>query len=732
MSKFLTFLACFCLSYNLLAQEGIQTENNLGVEDLVKEVFIKGSCRNVNNITAIGDKSLSIGQFKNGANIINVKDGIILSTGAIDLAQGPNIDNESSYALNVESNDPDLSQSATGDLFDVTGIEFDFVPLDNKVTFRYVFASEEYCEFVGTSFNDVFGFFVSGPGINGPFDNNAINVASITTLDGTDEIVSINTINHLDNETFYVSNITTTDAQNCEISYTPSFQELIEYDGFTIPLTASFPVIPCETYHIRLVLGDVGDANLDSAVFLESNSFDLGEKVSIRAEVPGSGEPIAYENCVDGQFVFTRNSLNNLNEDCTVEYSINPESEAINGIDFLEIPLSITIPAGDTSFILPITLIEDNVIEDPESLKLELMYACDCIDPILTELVINEVGELSANFEEVSVCEGQVFSIAPEIIGGVPPLDFLWETGETKDTIEVSVAASTQYRLTITDFCGNSTTGLADINIQNIPTATLVGTYDFCKATVTGIPVQLEGNPPWKIRYSIDGVEQTLIENIQSNPFYLNTATEGTYLLTTFNDAYCEGRVMGSATVESPFFVSTDIVPPSCFNSTDGSIEITQLDAVAPFSIEWNIETQDDYLIENLTADTYTLSIIDANGCFYEENFDLSAISNDINDCVPLYIPNSFSPNNDGVNEIFSIFADAYSGIEKIISMEVYNRWGILVFEQTDFIPDNNTTGWNGEFKGKPLDAGVYVYQIMIAFEDGRTLLMSGDVSLLR
>ncbi|MEL6923952.1 MAG: choice-of-anchor L domain-containing protein, partial [Bacteroidota bacterium] len=604
--------------------------------------------------------------------------------------------------------------------------------LSDNVTFRYVFASEEYCEFVGTQFNDVFGFFVSGPGIDGPFDNDAINVASITTLDGIEEVVSINTINYLDNETFYVSNITTTDAQSCNVTHVPTFQELIEYDGFTIPLTASFQVIPCEKYRIRLVLGDVGDDILDSAVFLESNSFDLGEKVKMRAEVPNSEEPIAYENCVDGQFVFTRSSLRNINEDCTVELTISPESEAINGVDFEEIPLRITIPAGDTSFMLPIHVIEDNLPEGPESLKLEFIYDCDCIDPAFSELIINEAEEFSADFEEIVVCADQPFSISPGISGGVSPFDFLWETGVTSETFEDSVSDPTQYTVTVTDFCGNTALGMTEISLQNMPAATLSGIYDFCDAVSAGIPVELEGQAPWEIVYSIDGVEQPPVADIQTSPFYLNTPTAGTYVITAFSDAFCEGTALGSAEVESSFLVDSDLVSPSCPNSYDGRIKITQLDAVSPYSIEWNIEAENKFLLENLKQGKYTLSILDGDGCYYEKTFDLSAASSDRNNCQPIFIPNSFSPNNDGINDVFSVYAGASSELKNIVSLQVYSRWGALMYEQTNFLPDNGLTGWQGDFKGQPVHAGVYVYKIIAVLQDDSSLILSGDITLLR
>ena len=132
------------------------------------------------------------------------------------------------------------------------------------------------------------------------------------------DVVSINTVNHLDNSSFYINNATNIDAENCDIGFLPLFEDYIEYDGFTVPLVASFDVIPCETYRIGLVISDVGDDRLDSAVFLETNSFDLGEPVVVRAEVPGSDQPVAFESCVDGQYVFTRSVFSDINEDLTV------------------------------------------------------------------------------------------------------------------------------------------------------------------------------------------------------------------------------------------------------------------------------------------------------------------------------------------------------------------------------------------------------------------------------
>ena len=249
-------LVCLGLSTTLPAQTNLATHNDFSANTLVRDVFASGACETISQISRIGSQH-GVGYFENGADIIGLDRGIILSTGPTNVAPGPNSDNDVSGTFNDQSGDSDLSLLATGQVHDAVGIEFDFSPLDSFVTFRYVFASEEYCEFVGSDYNDVFGFFIRGPGINGGFTGGAENVALIP---GSSDFVSINTVNHQQNQAFYVHNELPEDIEDCNLGNinTPHMNG-IEYDGFTTVLTAVLKLRPCETYHIRLVVGDVGD-----------------------------------------------------------------------------------------------------------------------------------------------------------------------------------------------------------------------------------------------------------------------------------------------------------------------------------------------------------------------------------------------------------------------------------------------------------------------------------------
>ena len=197
-----------------------------------------------------------------GVSNFPLSSGIMLSTGTIQNAQGPNNSgSQSGVVMNIITGDPDLESMASGfTMNDIAVLEFDFIPANNSMLFDFSFASEEYPEFVNSSFNDAFGFFVSGPGISGTFSNNSTNVALIP---GTTDFVSINNVNHLTNTTFYIDN---TVAPMGDSTY-------CQFDGYTVSIPVSFTVIPDSIYHIKMAVGDASDAIWDSAVFIKANSF---------------------------------------------------------------------------------------------------------------------------------------------------------------------------------------------------------------------------------------------------------------------------------------------------------------------------------------------------------------------------------------------------------------------------------------------------------------------------
>lgn len=710
---------------------GITTNFAFSPEELIKDHFIKGSCQNVENIEAFGN-DLSIGYFDNADNVLGFQSGIIISTGNIEDAVGPNEDIGTTTSFNSTGGDPDLNIFATSSVFDATGIEFDFIPFTDQVTFNYAFASEEYCEFVGSIFNDNFGFFVSGPGINGDFFNNAINVA---TLPGSSEYVSINTVNFNSNAASYIKNELQADATECGISFGANYLDLIEFDGFTIPLKATIDVIPCETYHIRLVVGDVGDDKLDSAVFLQSKSFNLGNEINVKAKTEGSNEPIAYEGCRNGEFVFTRGSSVDIDQPLTVDFTIDPISDAVSGVDFEELPTSITIPANQNSFILPVNIIADQEVEMQERLRLQLDYDCDCLAFELSDLFIEDLVELEGTFEEIYVCPDQEFTIGPTVMGGAPPYEFIWNTNATTQLLTEIVDVPTHFTVTITDDCGSTALAIAGVGIQEQPTATLSGALEICEGDTAFLNIELEGNPPWHITYTIDGTTQVSLQDIYNNPFALPVYQAGFYELISFDDQFCDGIATGSGTVVSAG-VQLDylITPPSCPISNDGLISLNLSEGMPPYAITWENLMNDELNPSNLSAGIYNVSVSDANNCIVSASIELTSPEEFDDNCFEnlIYVPNAFSPNEDGQNDKFTIHVNTNNFVQNIAYVKIFNRWGALVFEQRNIAPSSNIELWDGIFKGKKMDTGVFVWVVELELLNGQQKILSGDLSLVK
>jgi gliding motility-associated-like protein len=94
-----------------------------------------------------------------------------------------------------------------------------------------------------------------------------------------------------------------------------------------------------------------------------------------------------------------------------------------------------------------------------------------------------------------------------------------------------------------------------------------------------------------------------------------------------------------------------------------------------------------------------------------------------------LSIPNTFTPNGDGLNDYF--FPNG-QGIDRINSFRVYSRWGELLFERNNVAVNDQYAGWNGTFNGRKLNPDVYVYIMEATCDTGEPIKFKGDVTLLR
>ncbi len=133
---------------------------------------------------------------------------------------------------------------------------------------------------------------------------------------------------------------------------------------------------------------------------------------------------------------------------------------------------------------------------------------------------------------------------------------------------------------------------------------------------------------------------------------------------------------------------------------------------------------------ENTTATPkrntkYTVSVKNAGGCTSSDDIIISLVCNWGN----LFIPNTFSPNNDGSNDKFY---PRGTGIALVRSLRIFNRWGEVVFERMNFNANDEKLGWDGTYKGELLTSDVYVYTIEIICDNNEVLPFTGDIALIR
>lgn len=286
-------------------------DTSYSADYLVKNILV-GKGMAVENVKLTGRKH-GICYFYMDSNILGMKSGILLSTGNVfDICRPNSAPGTSGYVTESGrkyKSDKDLNVVCRGRTYDVMALEFDFIPFHNHMTFRFVFASEEYREYVGSRFNDVFAFFVNG---------DSIRKRNLAVIPGTKTPITVNTVNHTSNRDYFINNdyflnygvqkdvnfkpnlpymklmfykIFKKREQNKEGFFSMAGQKRklnsnlvnnLEYDGFTKVITASIFIRPYKKYHMKIAIGDVGDMIFDSGVFLEALSFSSEKDSTIK------------------------------------------------------------------------------------------------------------------------------------------------------------------------------------------------------------------------------------------------------------------------------------------------------------------------------------------------------------------------------------------------------------------------------------------------------------------
>ncbi|NUO00239.1 MAG: gliding motility-associated C-terminal domain-containing protein [Saprospiraceae bacterium] len=336
-------------------------------------------------------------------------------------------------------------------------------------------------------------------------------------------------------------------------------------------------------------------------------------------------------------------------------------------------------------------------------------------------------GQVTSDYQGFGVsCPGSEDGSAMVLpLGGLPPYTYLWSDGQTSAEAEGLGAAT--YTVTLTDAGGCM--GTASVTLIASPgvTAAVSGISPLCFGDRDGsilIESLSGGSGPYS--FSMDGnVFQTIPSAL---PFTIANLGSGVYDLVIRDVNGCTTSV--AANVVAPEELMLDLGDDRTIKLGDSTLIRAQVNFDVA-QLQWtptlNLSTPDqtDSYANPQESTAYRLTALDANGC---SATDVVMIFVDATRSI--YIPNIFSPNGDGINDLFTVFAG--KDVLEIKGFLIFDRWVNMLSQNGPFQPNDLQYGWDGTFEGREMNAGVYVYYAEVVFVDGRTEVFKGDVTLMR
>ena len=559
----------------------------------------------VSNVTLTGHPAMT-GIFNNisGTNI-NIDSGIVLTNGRAKTISAGNfgVDGDGvTTALNVDAfngwnfpGDPDLEAIVLDETHDACVLEFDFIPLGDSIKFNYVFSSEEYTDFSCTEFNDAFAFFISGPGITG--------LKNIALIPGTNFPVTINNINE-DVCAIFPQYFINNEANR-----------FFTHNGHIMVFTAKEKVQPCQTYHLKLVIADVSDDDLDSGVFLEAGSLS-SNAISIvnNTQVDPQNNYYLVEGCSAGSFKIKRPNV----ETSPLDVSLSYAGTAINGVDMQLLPSLVTIPANQSEVTVNVVPIIDNTPEGIELIKIYALAGGGCSANLPTDSTIIQIRDydtLGIVPDTAYICKNQ----SVQLTATTGYTSYQWDANPTLSSTIIRNPVATPVNEFTTYYCTSSEgtcNGRDSAFVQWKKLDLISKTEINCKDATNG-EIQVDGEPEWTapVEYSFNnGPWQA--GNIFSN------LPVGVYTIKIRDVTGCIDSLDIPITQLYPDFIISNAIiqAASCSGSADGSVTINVSGGKNPYQYSLdgiNFQTSNVF---SLTNGIYTIFVKDDNNCTASQN----------------------------------------------------------------------------------------------------------------
>ncbi|GAA4306462.1 T9SS type B sorting domain-containing protein [Aestuariibaculum suncheonense] len=769
---FLSFLFISSLAFSQNVQVDSQTYT---AQQLIEDILIGSNC--ISNVVVTNVRGgnfngtdQSYGYFDASGSTFPFQSGVVLSTGKLSNVPGPNSSLSDDDAINWDG-DSDLEFILKeGNTTNATIIEFEFTATASQISFRYLFASEEYQENNSNTcrYSDLFGFLIRNA--------NEQQYTNIALIPNTQTPVKVTTVHPeipggcaAQNEAYFGS---------WNDSTAP-----INFNGQTTVLTATANTIPNETFHVKLVIADAQNYRYDSAVFLEAGSFklntDIGENRLLTTDNPlcenetllldaSASNGSAYKWFKDGiEIQNETNSSYTASESATYTVKIDLGNNCISygeiTIEYIPNPIvsNTTLIACDDNqdglTIYNLLDTEQTITNGDDRLVVSNFYTSlldaenqqnDIQTPSAFENVIPQ-QIVYARIENQNQC----FSIAEIALDistdtiTIPPFETCDDTtpdGLTTfnlDDLRLIIQPNTPANATINFY---KTTDNLFSEMNPLPDA-----YENTSAYAETIWVKIENGIDCYVVSSVDlivlespqfstlenvgyclnsypetiTIDSGLLNAINNNPTYQwylnnsvipqNTSTiaineTGRYTVTvTFNNGCSESN---SIEVKSSNLATIENITITQASENNTITITTSGEGKYQFALD-NSSFQDSNTFINVTVGIHTVYVNDINGC--------GMIQKQIS---VLGFPKYFTPNGDGINDFWKPYG-VTSEFHSDINIKIFNRYG-------NFIKQINPSqsGWNGTLRGQPLANDDYWYHVVL--KDGTKY--TGHFSLKR